>query len=425
MLSPMPTQAPEADSAATILHADLDAFYASVEQLLDPRLRGRPIAVGGGVVLAASYEARAFGVRGGMPGRRARQLCPDLVFVGGHFDEYQRLGDAAIAVLSDFTPDIERISIDEAFADVAGCTHLFGSPDAIARTVRARVRTELGLPMSIGVARTKHLAKIASQVAKPDGLVVVDPGTELEFLHDLPVALMWGVGPATEARLAGIGVTTIGQLAASSPQSVQRLLGPAAGARLTALAWNRDPRQIQTHRRARSAGAQSALGRQPAIACVVKPTLHYLADRIGARLRATSQAGRTITVRVRFADLRSVTRALTLSAPMSATRALAEAAEDLVRGVLADHPAERTISLLAISVSKLGANEIVQLELPLAPDDDRRRPGTTQGLTRLRADRAVDAIRKRFGERAIGYGCASDGGSSVPDAFRRLAERDL
>jgi DNA polymerase-4 len=212
-------------STATILHADLDAFYASVEQLLDPRLRGKPIAVGGGVVLAASYEARAFGVRGGMPGRRARQLCPDLVFVGGHFDQYQRLGDAAIGVLSDFTPDIQRISIDEAFADVAGCTHLFGSPAEIARTVRARVRAELGLPISIGVARTKHLAKIASQVAKPDGLVVVDPETELEFLHGLPVALMWGVGPATEARLAKIGVTTIGQLAASAPQSVERLLG--------------------------------------------------------------------------------------------------------------------------------------------------------------------------------------------------------
>ena len=169
------------DSTATILHADLDAFYASVEQLLDPRLRGKPIAVGGGVVLAASYEARAFGVRSGMPGRRARQLCPDLVFVGGHFDEYQRLGDAAIAVLSDFTPSIERISIDEAFADVAGCTHLFGSPAEIARTVRTRVRAELGLPMSIGVARTKHLAKIASQVAKPDGLVVV--GQDRRYHH--------------------------------------------------------------------------------------------------------------------------------------------------------------------------------------------------------------------------------------------------
>jgi DNA polymerase-4 len=412
-------------SAATILHADLDAFYASVEQLLDPRLRGKPIAVGGGVVLAASYEARAFGVRSGMPGRRARQLCPGLVFVGGHFNEYQRLGDAAIDVLGDFTPAIERISIDEAFADVAGCTHLFGSPAEIARAVRARVRAELGLPMSIGVACTKHLAKIASQVAKPDGLVVVEPGTELEFLHELPISLMWGVGPATEARLARIGVTTIGQLARTSPRSVERLLGHAVGARLTALAWNRDPRPIQARGRARSAGAQSALGRQPAIERVFKPTLHHLADRICARLRAKSLAGRTITVRVRFADLRAITRSLTVPAPISATRALAEIAEELVRGALADHPEERVISLLAISVSHLEAQPIVQLELPLGLPDEGRRAGTKMGLARSRVDRAVDAIRKRFGVDAVDYGSASPDRRSVPDEFRRLAEREL
>src|SRR6186713_2669809 len=201
------------EAIATILHADLDAFYASVEQLLDPSLRGKPIAVGGGVVLAASYEAKAFGVRGGMPGRLARELCPQLVFVGGHFKEYQRLGDAAIEVLGDFTPLVERISIDEAFADVTGCTHLFGAPAEIGAQIRRRVRTEIGLPISIGVARTKHLAKIASQVAKPDGLVAVDPAGEIAFLHDLPVGLMWGVGPVTAARLAKIGVQTIGQLA--------------------------------------------------------------------------------------------------------------------------------------------------------------------------------------------------------------------
>ena len=411
--------------AATILHADLDAFYASVEQLLDPRLRGKPIAVGGGVVLAASYEARAFGVRSGMPGRQARQLCPEIIFVGGHFDQYQRLGDAAIGILGDFTPSIERISIDEAFADVTGCTHLFGSPAEIARTVRTRVRTELGLPLSIGVARTKHLAKVASQVAKPDGLVVVDPGAEREFLHELPVALMWGVGPATEARLAAIGVTTIGQLAQTSPQSVQRLLGHAVGSKLTALAWNRDPRQIETRRRAHSAGAQSALGRQPAIERVFKPTLHHLADRIGARLRAKSLAGRTITVRVRFADLRSVTRAVTLPAPVSATRAIAEIAEDLVRGVLADHRDEKTISLLAIAVSHLEAHPIVQLELPLGLGDDGRRPGTKKGLARSRADQAIDAIRRRFGGHAVDYASGSRAVRAVPDEFRRLAEREL
>src|SRR5919198_3452444 len=260
----LPPRARLAMDTATILHADLDAFYASVEQLLDPSLRGKPIAVGGGVVLAASYEAKAFGVSGGMSGWRARELCPQLIFVGGHFKDYQRLGDAVMQVIGDFTPLVERISIDEAFADVVGCTHLFGSPEAIAQAIRRRVRAELGLPISVGVARTKHLAKIASQVAKPDGLVVVEPDTELEFLHALPVSLMWGVGPATEARLAKIGVTTIGQLAESSPKSVERLLGHAVGTKLTALAWNRDPRQIQTRRRAHSAGAQSALGRRPA-----------------------------------------------------------------------------------------------------------------------------------------------------------------
>src|SRR5882757_4308493 len=292
-------------TTATILHADLDAFYASVEQLLDPSLRGKPIAVGGGVVLAASYEARAFGVRGGMPGRQACELCPQLVFVGGHFAEYQRLGDAAIRVLDDFTPLVERISIDEAFADVAGCTHLFGPPADISGAIRQRVRAELGLPISVGVARTKHLAKIASQVAKPDGLVVVDPDTELKFLHHLPVELMWGVGPATRARLAEMGVLTIGQLAKTPGCSLKRVLGPAAGEKLAALAWNRDSREIKTRRRARSAGAQSALGSKPAEARVFRPTLLHLADRIGSRLRAKSRPGRTVTVRVRFANLTS------------------------------------------------------------------------------------------------------------------------
>src|SRR6202140_3179886 len=298
------------ETTATILHADLDAFYASVEQLLDSSLRGKPIAVGGGVVLAASYAGKAFGVSSGIPGRRARQLCPQL-FVGGHFGDYQRLGDAVIQVLNDFTPLVERISIDEAFADVAGCTHLFGPPAEIARAIRRRVREELGLPISVGVARTKHLAKIASQVAKPDGLVVVDPDTELEFLHHLPVELMWGVGPVTKARLAEIGVVTIGQLAKTPGWSLERLLGPAAGEKLAALAWNRDPREIKSHRRARSAGAQSAIGRKPAEEHVFRPTLLHLADRIGTRLRAKSRPGRTVTVRVRLANLNSATRSVT------------------------------------------------------------------------------------------------------------------
>jgi DNA polymerase-4 len=415
------------ETAATILHADLDAFYASVEQLLDPSLRGRPVAVGGGVVLAASYEAKAFGVHGGMPGRKARELCPELLFVGGHFSEYQRLGDAAVAVIGDFTPLVERISIDEAFADVAGCTHLFGSPAEIAETIRRRVRTELGLAISVGVARTKHLAKIASQVAKPDGLVVVDPERELEFLHQLPVELMWGVGPATKARLADLGVFTIGDLAATPGYSLERLLGPAAGEKLSALAWNRDPREIKTHHRARSAGAQSALGKRPAVERVFRPTLVHLADRIATRLRAKALNGHTVTVRVRFADMSAVTRAITLEATNSATLSLAEIAEELVRGVLADHPHEKSISLLAISVSQLedGCSDL-QLELPLGLADEARRPGTKRGMARRKADGAIDRIRDRFGRDAIAYGSvALEVSRSVPDDFRRLAEKEL
>ncbi len=413
-------------AAPTILHADLDAFYASVEQLLDPRLRGKPIAVGGGVVLAASYEAKAFGVRGGMSGWRARQLCPELRFVSGHFGEYQRLGDAAIGIVGNYTPLVERLSIDEAFADIAGSTRLFGPPLEIAKTIRRRVKDELGLPISVGLARSKHLAKIASQVAKPDGLVVVDPETELEFLHDLPVELMWGVGPVTAARLANTGVRTIGQLAAVPGRWLEDLLGHAIGTRLGSLAWNRDPREIRTHHRARSAGAQSAIGKKPAEERIFQPTLRHLADRVAARLRAKSRWGRTVTVRVRFANLRSVTRSLTLRSPISATTMLAEVAEDLVRGVLAAHPAEKSISLLAISVSHLETQPFIQLELPLEIDDEKRRPGSRTGKSRWVADQAVDAIRDRFGRDAVGYCSALLGVTrSVPDEFRQLAEKEL
>ena len=349
-----------------------------------------------------------------------------LTFVSGHFKEYQRLGDAAIKVIGDFTPLVERISIDEAFADVAGCTHLFGPPAEIGRAIRQRVRAELGLPISVGVARTKHLAKIASQVAKPDGLVVVDPDTELQFLHHLPVELMWGVGPVTKARLAEIGVLTIGQLAKTPGWSLERLLGPAAGEKLSALAWNRDPREIKAHRRARSAGAQSAIGRKHAEERVFRPTLLHLADRIGTRLRAKSRPGRTVTARVRFANLNSATRSVTLGAPISATVILAELAEELVRAVLADHPDEKTISLLAISVSHLEEDWDLELELPLGLQDEPRRPGSKMGMARLAADRAVDRIRDRFGWEAIGYGSVALSVSpSVPDEFRELAEKDL
>jgi DNA polymerase-4 len=296
-----------------------------------------------------------------------------------------------------------------------GCTHLFGPPAEIARTIRRRVSSELGLPISIGVARTKHLAKIASQVAKPDGLMVVDPVHELDFLHDLPVGLMWGVGPVTQARLAEIDVRTIGQLAKLPGQSLERLLGSAAGEKLAALSWNRDPREIQTQRRSRSAGAQAALGIEPAEQRIYRPALRHLADRIATRLRARSLSGRTVSIRVRFANLRAVTRSVTFATPISTTVVLAEIAEGLVRAVLEQYHRERKISLLAIQVSHLAKDESVQLDLPLGSN-----------VMRGAADRAVDTIRERFGREAIGYGSVMlNSRAGVPDAFRELAEQEL
>ena len=319
---------------ATILHADLDAFYVSVEQLLDPTLRNRPIAVGGSVVLAASYEARRFGVRGGMPGWRARKLCGDLLFVGGHFDRYQQFGDDVVSVFHDFTPRVERVSIDEAFLDVAGAVHLFGAPTEIAAAIRRRVRDEIGLPLSVGVARTKHLAKVASQVAKPDGLVTVAPDDERAFLDPLPIGLIWGVGPTTEQRLHEAGISTIGQLAQAGSPILGSLLGQAAGSKLAALSTNVDERAVTRPARSKSMGAQAALGRREATPELIRETLGYLADRVAGRLRRASMSGRTVTVRVRFSHMRSVTRSVTLSGAISTTLTLTEVAEGLAHSAI-------------------------------------------------------------------------------------------
>jgi DNA polymerase IV len=413
-------------SSASILHADLDAFYASVEQLLDPSLRGKPIAVGGGVVLAASYEAKAFGVQGGMSGWRAKQLCPGLLFVGGHFKEYQRLADEVIDVFFDFTPFVERISIDEAFLDVTGTIHLFGPPKTIADEIRRRVRTEIGLPVSVGGANTKHLAKVASQVAKPDGVVIVEPGTEEAFLAPLPIELIWGVGPVTGKRLHEAGISTIGELAATSPTSLQQLLGRAIGHKLGTLAVNEDPRRLDLRRRAHSVGAQSALGRRLATEETLMVSIGHVADRVGSRLRAANRAGRTITVRVRFADLRSVTRSITLRTPVAATTLLRDVGVVLARQALNDHPDEREITLVAISVSNLVDEAALQLELPLAIGDDEICNAATEAASaRWSIDKAVDIVRTRFGRKAIGYAGVSLGDTGgVADEFRELAEAD-
>jgi DNA polymerase-4 len=413
---------------ATILHADLDAFYASVEQLLDPSLRNRPIAVGGSVVLAASYEARSYGVRGGMPGWRARQLCGDLLFVGGHFGRYQQFGDDVVSVFHDFTPRVERVSIDEAFLDVAGSVHLFGAPTEIAAAIRRRVRDEIGLPLSVGVARTKHLAKVASQVAKPDGLVAVDPGDESDFLDPLPIGLIWGVGPTTERRLQQAGIYTIGQLAKTGSPILGSLLGQAAGAKLAALSANVDDRAVQTPARSKSMGAQAALGRREATPELIRETLGYLADRVAGRLRKATLAGRTVTVRVRFTHLRSVTRSATLAVAISTTLTLTEVAEGLAHAAILDNEREREITLIAVSVSNLRPDHSLQLELPLDSTDSRRNAGLRLGsvveASRWGVDRSVDAIRDKFGRTAVGYaGVALSTAERVPEEFRELAER--
>jgi DNA polymerase IV len=414
---------------ATILHADLDAFYASVEQLLDPSLRQRPIAVGGSVVLAASYEARAYGVRAGMPGWQARQLCGDLLFVGGHFRRYQEFGDEVVSIFHDFTPRVERVSIDEAFLDVAGAVRLFGAPIAIAAALRRRVRDEIGLPLSVGVARTKHLAKVASQVAKPDGLVAVNPADERAFLDPLPVRLLWGVGPTTEHRLHEAGIFTVGQLADTEGAILGRLLGQTTGATLSALSANVDPRTVRTPSRSKSMGAQAAIGRRQATPELIRETLGYLSDRVAGRLRKANMAGRTVTVKVRFVHLRSVTRSITLPVPLSTTLTLTERAEQLARSAMADNQDESEITLLSVAVSHLSPEYSLQLELPLETPGALRskveRPGPGVESSRWGVDRSIDAIREKFGRAAVGYAASVfAAGHQVPEEFRELAERE-
>ncbi len=373
----------------------------------------------------ASYEAKAYGVSGGMPGWRAARLCPDLVFVGGHFGEYQRLADQVMDVLAGVTPLVERISIDEAFCDVSGATHLFGDAHAIGTLIRRRVRDEVGLAISVGAARTKHLAKIASQVAKPDGMVVVPLGGERAFLDPLPVGLVWGVGPVTREQLASRGIRTIGDLAATPSAAVERLLGHTVGHKLRAMAGDDDLRRVSggAHR-AHSVGAQSALGRRSPTPEVVRGTLAHLADRVSVRMRESGRAGRTVTVRVRFAEMVAVTRSLTLAQPVSSTLTLTEIAERLAWQAIDERPGT-DLTLLAISVSQLTDQRQLQLELDLDPPDPWR-PGSQPGAARWAVDASMDAIRRRFGRDAVGYAPALLGRHGlVPDEFRELAEHDV
>ena len=373
---------------ATILHADLDSFYASVEQRDDPSLRGRPVIVGGGVVLAASYEAKARGVRTAMGGATARRLCPDAVVVPPRMAAYAEASKAVYRVFEDASPLVEGLSIDEAFLDARGMERIAGSPAEIAVRLRRDVRERVGLPITVGVARTKFLAKVASGVAKPDGLLVVPPERELAFLHPLPVERLWGVGPATAAKLHARGIATVGEVAELSEAALVLLLGRASGRHLHALAHNRDPRPVHARRRRRSIGSQRALGRSRHTAAAVDATLVALVDRVTQRMRAAGRVGRTVVLRLRFDDFSRITRSHTLAYATAHTDTVLTVARGLLAATWATIE-RRGLTLVGISVANLDDGDAAQLVLPF----DRRNGDAL--------DAAVDEIRDRFGRTAI------------------------
>jgi DNA polymerase-4 len=374
--------------AATILHADLDSFYASVEQRDDPRLRGRPVIVGAGVVLAASYEAKAHGIRTAMGGKVARRLCPHAIVVRPRMSAYSEASKAVYRVFDDHCPQVEGLSIDEAFLDVRGMERIAGSPVDIAVRLRRAVREQVGLPITVGVARTKFLAKVASGVAKPDGLLVVPPSRELAFLHPLPVEALWGVGPKTAARLRDQGITIVAEVAALGEGTLVEMLGRAAGRHLHALAHNRDPRAVKPGRRRGSIGSQRALGRAPRSPEAIDAILISIVDRVTRRMRRAGRVGRTVVLRLRFADFTRITRSHTLPHATAETQAVLVTARILLAETM-PMIERRGLTLVGLAVANLSDDRTVQLLLPF----DRRNGGEL--------DAAVDAVRERYGSNAI------------------------
>jgi DNA polymerase IV len=371
---------------ARILHADLDSFYASVEQRDDPRLRGRPVIVGAGVVLAASYEAKAFGVRTAMGGGVARRLCPHAVVVPPRMSAYLDASRAVFDVFRDTTPLVEGLSIDEAFLDVRGLERLSGRPPQIAAQLRRTVRDRVGLPITVGVARTKFLAKVASGVAKPDGLLVVPPERELAFLHPLPVERLWGVGAVTSRKLHEAGIATVGEVALLGEETLVDLLGRALGRHLHALAHNCDARPVQVGRRRRSIGAQCALGRRRRTHDEIDAVLLGLVERVSRRMRDAGRVGRTVVLRLRFSDFTRATRSRTLGEATADTHAILAAARGLLAA--AEPLIERQgLTLVGITVTNLENVDAIQLALPLEP--------------RAALDAALDEVRHRFGSKAV------------------------
>ncbi|MFD9827020.1 DNA polymerase IV [Tsukamurella tyrosinosolvens] len=382
----------DARAEASILHADLDSFYASVEQRDHPWLRGRPVLVGSGVVLAASYEAKAKGVRSPMPHREALALAPFAITRPPRFDAYMEASRRVFEIFRDTTPLVEGLSVDEAFLDVGGLRGIRGTPVEIAARLRERVRTEVGLPITVGVARSKFLAKVASAVGKPDGLLEVPPGTELQFLHPLPVRRLWGVGPKTEAKLHEVGVGTVGQIAELGEHRLASFLGRGTARHLYALSMAHDPRRVDTGRRRKSIGAQRALGRRMTSETEIEGTALAIVDRLGERLRAAGRVTRTVELRLRFDDFTSVTRSRSLREPTDRTevvlataRGLLDEAMPLVR--------ERGCTLIGLSLANLENHGAVQLALPF-----------DGGEHDADLDLAMDSLRTRYGRAAVTRG---------------------
>jgi DNA polymerase-4 len=386
-----------------ILHADLDSFYASVEQRDDPSLRGRPVIVGAGVVLAASYEAKARGVRTAMSSYQATRLCPDAIVVPPRMDAYSAASKAVFAVFADTSPLVEPVSIDEAFLDVRGLGAVSGPPSQIAQSLRAAVRDRVGLAITVGIARTKFLAKVASAVAKPDGLLVVPFGGELAFLHPLPIERLWGVGRVTAQKLHDRGVWTVADIAVLDERALIAMIGLGSGRHLHALAHDRDPRPVVTGRRRRSIGAQSALGRRRLSAPELDTRLIGLVDRVCRRLRAANRLCRTVMLRMRFEDFTRSTRSHTLGGPTADTAPILAALRTLVASA-GPLISANGITLIGVTLANLDAADAIQLELPFGRRDARALDGV------------LDQVRGKYGTASISRGVLLhvDPGLSVP-----------
>jgi DNA polymerase-4 len=375
---------------ATMLHADCDAFFASVAQRDDPSLRGRPVAVGPGIVMAATYEARAFGVRSAMPAEKARRLCPDLVVVSADFDSYVRASRQLFRVFRDTAPVVEGMSLEEACLDVRGLGHVSGHPVEIAMALRERVREEIGLPLSVGVARTKGVAKMASKMSKPEGLLAVGRAGELPFLHPLRVEALWGVGRSTAEKLHRAGIETVGQVAAMTREELETVLGRAGARSLHAFALGRDPRRVRIGSRRRSVGAQRGLGLSRLRRGDLDATLVSLVDRVTGRMRKGGHVGRTVVLRLRFGDYARATRSRSLSHATAGSEPILAAVRALAREARPEME-RRGVTMVGLSVTGLGDGAAVQLELPI-------------GRSSPQLDRALDEVRERFGSDAVSRG---------------------